>query len=105
MVKSVTIRSTPPFLSVIAGIGGLRIFLQLFCGFFGTFFSWKFFNGLVAKELYIEKNLTKSGHVARYTEKHKFSQVDPVNGSPADPENQTNDEITDKFMRIKMSSY
>ena len=77
----------------------------MFCGFFGRFFSFRFFHGQVTKELYIEKNLIKNTGYVQGSQKHKFSQVDPVNGNPIDPETGgANDEITDKFMRIKMTS-
>jgi len=88
-------------------IGGLRFFLQLFFGIFGSFFSLKLVTGTLSKDLYIEKNVKglKSDYAAAGSgNKNKIGQSNTVNQEGDQISVDTKEEeITDKFVRIKLT--
>jgi hypothetical protein len=108
-VKQVTIKKSQGFGDLIVYIGGLRFFLMLFFGWFGTYFSSKLLNGVLSKGLYIEKNVKglKNNYNSNATAsgKNKVGQIDSMDHA-ANQEisvDTKEEEITDKFMRIKLT--
>ena len=75
----VTIRKFQGVGDVIAYIGGLRFFLQMFFCLVGSGFTMRLAPGMLARMLYIEKN------------------------KDADEDMKDDDEIADKFVRIRAS--
>jgi len=110
VVKQVTIKKSQGFGDLIVYIGGLRFFLMLFFGWFGTYFSGKLLNGVLSKGLYIEKNVQglKNNYNSNTTNngnRNKVGQIDSINHD-VDQEisvDTKDDEITDKFSRIKLT--
>ena len=76
----VTIRKFKGFGDVLAYIGGLRFFLQLFFWLVGSGFTIRLGPGILARMMYIEKN--------------RESDLDDM---------KDDDEIADKFVKIKTS--
>ena len=110
VVKQVTIKKAQGFGELLVYIGGLRFFLMLFFGWFGTYFSSRLLNGVLSKGLYIEKSLKglRSDYNSNQTQnggRNKVAQIDAINPEPErEVEVDTKGEaITDKFVKIRLT--